>query len=460
MNMHLHKSNTDTLKHFLSMNRFIIGFSLALSICPFSTFTSADEIEPKAFGELIREAMLESPDFAIADARIEQAQHSSRQRGSYRYPRIDIVAGIGPEHNDPAPTSEKGHALTNGRNVKVAVAKLIFDGGSSKSEYRRSLALTDAAFAEARIVVEELFLEVVRFYIEYWRYQVEVEQANEFIEIMQTLLNDLNMMYEAGAASKIEVDFARARLASARGVSSTAMSSLNNTFSELEYLVRGLQRFRATPPDSFTELDLLPLSDYVKHGSISNSGFLTNSLNADATQLRINSQRGRLFPTLDFELSGSLIDEEGGPSELRGKAAAKLLLSYTLYSGGERRGAIDKARAQLSELQAERVQLERDVFRSIDQSYNNITASQLSLRAVDEEIAANLELQRLNRENLKSGTVNIIELIDVEERLFNANARRNEVVATTYQSYYELLLSSGFTDELLEKYSLKLPEGF
>ncbi|MFK7862428.1 MAG: TolC family protein [Granulosicoccus sp.] len=425
-----------------------------------STWSPADQNKVKLFGDVIREAMIESPDFAIADARIEQARQSARQRGSYRFPRIDLAAAIGPEHNDPAPTSDTGHALTTGKNIKLALAKLVFDGGTSRSEYQRSLALKDAAFAEARIVAEELFREVVRFYIEYWRFQREEEQADEFIAIMQELVNDLNTMYEAGAASKIEVDFARARLASAQGVASAAKSSLNNTFSELEYLLQGLPRFRAESPETFTSLDLLPLSEYMEHGAVSNSGFVTNAHNSAATRLRVRSQRGRLYPTIDFELSGSLVEDEGGPSEVRGKAGAKILLSYTLYSGGERRGAIDRAKAQLKELEAERLQLERDVFRSIDQSYNSITASQLGLKAVESEIEANLELQRLNRKNLKIGRVNIIELIDVEERLFNARASRNEVVTTIYQAYYDLLLSSGHIEQLLEKFSLQLPEGF
>ena len=461
MNMFLQKSTLPCVE--ISLSKCACTATVWLSLVSFASNAYAatdDETTIKPFSDLIREAVLESPDFAIADARIDQAQNSARQTGSYRFPRIDVTAGIGPEHNDPAPTSDTGHSLTYGRNLKVAVAKLIFDGGTSKSEFERSLTLTDAAYAEARIVVEELFLEVVSFYIDYWRYQKEVEQADDFIENMESLYSDLNEMYNAGAASKIEVDFARARLASARGVSSSALSALNNTFSELEYIVQGLLPFDATAPEIFTTLDLLPLSEYIDHGAINNSGFLFNSLNSDATKLRVKSQRGRFYPTIDLELSGSLIDDEGGPSELRGKAAAKVLLNYTLYSGGERRGSVDRAKAQLDELQAERAQLERDVYRSIDQSYNSIQASLLTLQAVEDEIEANRELQRLNRKNLNSGTVNIIELIDVEERLFNANARRNEVVATTYQAYYELLLTSGYTEDLLEKFSLLLPEGF
>ena len=147
-----------------------------------------------------------------------------------------------------------------------------------------------------------------------------------------------------------------------------------------------------------------------------------------------------------------MIDDEGGPSERRDKAAAKLLLNYTLYSGGERKGAVRRAKAQLRELEAELVQLERDVFRAIDQAYNHITTSRLTLDAVVAEIAANQELQRLNRKNLDLGTINIIELIDVEERLFSANSRKAEVVAGMYQEYLDLMISAGFTPDVLKRF--------
>jgi len=421
-----------------------------------SLATDALEADIVTFTDIVHRAMADSPDIDIADARIDQATHLARQTGSYRFPKIELSGAAGPEYNDPAPSDESGVATTTGRNLKLIISRVLFDGGTSRAEFNRSKRLESAAQAEAQIAVENLFLDVALFYIDYWRYQLELVQADTFVDTMQTLVDDLNSMYQGGAASKLEVDFARARLASARGIASAATASLNNAFSELEYLVPGLTAFTAVSPESFSSLELLSLPAYIEHGASFNSGFMTNALTSDATRLRVSAQKGRFLPTLDLELSGSIIDEEGGPSVQRDKAAAKLLLTYTLYSGGERRGGVRRAQAQLRELEAERAQLERDVFRSIDQSYNNITASKLTLDAVLDEISANVELQRLNRQNLKLGTVNIIELIDVEERLFNANARKNEVIASMYQEYLGLTISAGFTPQLLEKHQLTL----
>ncbi|MGQ7844890.1 TolC family protein [Granulosicoccus sp. 3-233] len=422
------------------------------------TVDSAEDPESISFQTLLHKAMANNPAIDVAEARIDQAIELSRQNGSYRFPQVEISSTLGPEYNDPAPNTESGRASTTGRNLKLSVTQLLFDGGSSRAEHERSQRLEGAAHAEARIEVEDLFLDVVTHYIDYWRYQYELMQAEQFVTTMDELVADLGAMYRGGAASKLEVDFARARLASAQGVQSSATASLNNSLSELEYLVPGLRKFRAVSPEEFADIRLKPLADYIEQGAVSNSGFLTNRFSREATRLRVSAQKGRYLPSVDFELSGSMIDDEGGPSVQRDKFAAKLLINYTLYSGGERKGGVRRAEAQLRELEAERAQLERDVFRAIDQSYNSITSARLTLDAVLSEISANEDLQKLNRRNLELGSINIIELIDVEERLFNARSRKGDVVATMYQEYLDLMISAGLSDELLQQYSLQLPE--
>ena len=87
--------------------------------------------------------------------------------------------------------------------------------------------------------------------------------------------------------------------------------------------------------------------------------------------------------------------------------------------------------------------LNKQVKRRISRAYNQVTANQITLAAAGDEVKANKELQRLNRKNLEKGNINIIELIDVEERLFNAQSNRHRLNSEIYRNYYELLLASG-----------------
>ncbi|MFK8077104.1 MAG: TolC family protein [Granulosicoccus sp.] len=415
-----------------------------------------EDLGKLAFGELLRQTLADNPGIVMARERVEQAVQQARQVGAYRFPTVALSSSLGPEYNDPVDSEDAGYAETIGKNLKVTATHLLYDGGTAEASYDRSNRLISAAEAESQIEIEELFLQVVTNYVDYWRYQLELSQAKQFVETMNMLVNDLDSMFKAGATSKLEVDFARARVASARGAQSEATASMNNAFSELGFLVPDLERFIASSPDTFSDFNLLPLQSYLDKGAASNSGFVVNQMNTEATQLKVKSANGLFKPTLNVELSSSFIDDEGQETPHRFKTAAKFLVNYTFYSGGERRGGVRRAEAQLRELEAERRQLERDVFRDIDQSYNGITASRLALDAVNDEIAAHEELQRLNKQNLALGTVNIIELIDVEERLFNANSRKNEVIATLYQEYFTLMIAAGYTQDMLGRFELEL----
>ena len=446
----------------------VIGSSTLLLMSVFVPCTSAfaqtsspDSVDPQqqleelevaprlSFEDLWDRVINDNPDIDIADAQITQAEQLRRQNGSYRFPTIEVNGEIGPEYNDPVTTTDSGRETTNGRNLSLTLSKLLLDGGSSRAEFQRSKRLEDAAKANGQVVMEDLFSDVSSRYIDYWRFQEDLTQVEIFVSTMENLVADLDAMYRGGAASKLETDFARARLATARAAASTATASLNNAFSELAFLAPGLDLFLAFPPDSITEITLFDEERYLNEGAASNSEFVTNQEAINASRLRVKSQRGQFFPTLSFELSGSVIDDEGGTTERRDKLSAKLLLNYTLYSGGARRGGVRRAEAQVTELRAERAQLQRDVRRDIGLAYNSITASRLTLSAVSDEIEANIELQRLNRRNLEVGTINIIEVIDVEERLFNARTRKNEVIALMHTQYIDLLIASGYIADLL-----------
>ena len=407
------------------------------------------------FSDMLALALVDNPGVIMANERVIQAVENSNQVGAFKYPSIGATSTVGPEYNSVA--GEESGVTTIGKNVKLTVTQQLYDGGTSKSNFNRSQKLVDAAESEAQIELESLLLEIVVNYVDYWRYQVELSQAEKFVNVMNDLVDHLDSMFKAGAASKLEVDFARARVASARGAETKAGASMNNAFSEMEYLVPGLSEFTANSPEEFSDFILLSLEEYLEKGAASNSGFVTNQKNIEAAALKIRAAQGVFKPTFDFEVSGSYIEDEGQKSEEpRLKAGAKIIVNYTLYNGGERRAAVRRAQAQLRELESERIQLERVVFREIDQSFNNITASRLALDAVNDEIIAHEELQRMNKQNLALGTVNIMELIDVEERLFNAHLKKYEGLATMYREFFTLLVSAGFTKELLDKYELEL----
>ena len=95
------------------------------------------------------------------------------------------------------------------------------------------------------------------------------------------------------------------------------------------------------------------------------------------------------------------------------------------------------------ELEWDHERLVKDIDRRIKQSYNQITTNRLTLAATEDEIKANQELRRLNRQNLEMGDISILELIEVEERLFNSQATWHRISSKMLRNYYDLLIGVG-----------------
>ncbi|MFK7733459.1 MAG: TolC family protein [Pseudomonadales bacterium] len=401
------------------------------------------------FDEVIELALANNPDINMALSREKQAEFQVKQGRAYKYGEVDLTGQIGPEYNDPSANQDRIVDTTPGRNVTLRLTKLLYDGGVAKSELRRRQEVERSTMLETRIITEDVINDAVEFYSSVLQFQLARREAEGFITEMQSLTKKLDLMHDAGAASKVELDFARARLASARAETGNTIASLNEALSNLEFLTGDLPPFMAMSPFDVEDLDLPALDTYLEDGYRDNSELMLNRTNRSAENYRVRSERAKFRPQFNFELRGNVIADEGGHGISRGNYEAKLNLNYLIFDGFSRRNAVNRAEARLNELQYEESRLLKELDRRIKLSFNQISAQQITLSATRDEIASNKELQRLNRKNLELGEINIIELIDVEERLFNAQADEHRIKSEIYRSYFELLIDSGRVKELI-----------
>lgn len=401
------------------------------------------------FSEILELALANNPEINMALAREKQAEYFVKQGRAYKYAEADIVGQWGPEYNDPSANTDRIVDTTPGRNVTLRLTKLLYDGGVAKSEYRRRKQVRQASEFETRIITEDIVADAVEYYMDVLRYQNARRVAQSFITEMQTLTKKLSLMHDAGAASKVELDFARARLASARAETGNTIASLNDALSNLEFLTGDLPKFKAIAPFDSEQIRLSNLERYLDRGYRDNSELLLNRTNRKAENYRVRAEKAKYYPQFGLELRGNVIADEGGHQDQRGNYEVKLNMNYLIFDGFNRGNTVKRALARLNELEYEEANLLKELDRRIKLSYNQINATQITLNATQDEIASNRELQRLNRKNLELGEINIIELIDVEERLFNAEADAYRLTSELYANYFDLMIESGRVLELI-----------
>ncbi len=398
---------------------------------------------PLALHEVLELALANNPEVGAALAREEQARWQFREGQVYKYPSIDVVAEGGPEYNRPATASSHNEDITPGRTITFRVTQLLYDGGVSLNESDRRLQVRRTTELETRLIVEEIVVKAAEFYSQVLQHQRSARVAEEFVEEMQSIVSKLEVMFESGAASKLELDFAKARLASARAETGNTRAQLNDALSNLEFLTGPLPEFTAVPPKDIHGLSVLNLHEYIETARKQNATVLLNQSNQRALRYKIRAQRAQFSPILSLNLKSEALADEGGNLAGRNTTEVKLKAEYFLFDGGARRARLNRTRAQLKELQYEDERLFNEVDREVKQAYNQITTNRLTLDATEDEIVANRELRRLNRQNLEMGDISIIELIEVEERLFNSQATWYRVSSEMFKNYYDLQVSSG-----------------
>jgi len=409
------------------------------------TYESADtsQPDPLLLEQVLELALTNNPEVAMALAREEQARWGVREAGAYRSPTVDMVVELGPERNRPATNTSDIDDITPGRNLNLRISKLLYDGGVSVAEEDRRRQIRRSTEIETRLVIEEIVLKAVKSYMEILQNQQAARVAEEFVAEMQRMVNRISQMHESGAASKIELDFARSRLASARAQTGNSAAQLNDALSNLEFLTGDLPEFIAIAPIDVSTVMIDTLLNYVDTARNNNAAVLLNASNKTALSLKIRGQQAQYSPILSLNFKSESLADEGGNQDPRNTTEVKLKAEYFLIDGGVRKARIQRSKAQLMELEWDHERLVKDIDRRIKQSYNQITTNRLTLAATEDEIKANQELRRLNRQNLEIGDISILELIEVEERLFNSQATWYRISSEMLRNYYELLIGVG-----------------
>ncbi len=404
---------------------------------------NTDQPAPLLLEQVLELALTNNPEVAMALAREEQARWGVREAGGYRSPTVDMVVELGPERNRPATKSSDIDDITPGRNLNFRISKLLYDGGVSVAEEDRRRQIRRTTEIETRLVIEEIVNKAIKSYMEILQHQQAARVAEEFVAEMQRMVNQISQMHESGAASKIELDFAKSRLASARAQTGNSAAQLNDALSNLEFLTGDLEEFIAAAPIDVSTVAVDTLLNYVEAARNNNVEVLLNASNKIALSLKIRGQQAGYSPLLSLNFKTEALQDEGGNSAAHTTSEVKLKAEYFLIDGGVRKARIQRSKAQLMELEWDHERLVKDIDRRIKQSYNQITTNRLTLAATEDEIKANQELRRLNRQNLEIGDISILELIEVEERLFNSQATWHRISSEMMRNYYELLIGVG-----------------
>nr|WP_276591818.1 TolC family outer membrane protein [Sphingomicrobium nitratireducens] len=361
-----------------------------------------------------------------ADANVAIARAGSR-------PTLSAIAGIDRDLSRRGifgPNLDKSLDLTVGADLSLP----LFQGGRVKNNIRAAKARVEAGRASLRAVEGDVFVEAVSAYMDVILNRAIVELNQNQVRVLDTNLQATGDRFEIGDVTRTDVAQSEARLQLAQANLASAEGRLAGAVETFRRVIGDKPADELAPPPPLPPLpDTAEAAVQIALGE--NPDYEAIIAQAQAARYDTKAARAARLPTVSAVGSGTYVDSFNDGLDSDGSVTSVGLSSrIPIYQGGLPAAQIRRAQAFEGQLLEQRVATERGVVALTRSAFATYEAAQRAIAANEVAVEANeLALEGARLEN-SIGTRTILEVLNAEQELLNAQvalvtARRDAYVA-------------------------------
>jgi outer membrane protein len=349
-------------------------------------------------------------------------------------PQVSATVGVNRDLTSSGALARlgKGPYLTGG----VDLSYPLFSGGSVRNSITAAKTRVEAGRATLRAVEGDIFTEAVAAYMDVIRDRSIVELNETQVKVLGTNLEAARDRFQIGDVTRTDVAQSEARQALARSDLETARGRLTTSEENYRRVIGQRPGVLAPPPP----LPPLPTTadQAVQIALVNNPDFIAITRQAEAARYDIRVAEAARLPTVSGIASGDYVNtlagETGGAPRSGTATSVGVQGRIPLYSGGLPAARIAQSVALEAQTLEQRVATERAVIANTRSAFATYAAAQLAIASNQVAVKANeLALEGARAEN-GVGTRTILEVLNAEQELLNAQvalvtARRNSYVA-------------------------------
>jgi outer membrane protein len=316
----------------------------------------------------------------------------------------------------------------------------IYQGGAVRNGVRAADARVLAGRENLRGTESSVFSQVVAAYNDVIRDQAVVELNRANVRQLTTNLQATRDRFEVGDLTRTDVAQSEARLSLSRGDLQTAEANLIGSRERYIALVGDVPT-ALEPPPPLPNLPATP-EQAVEIAVRENPDLLAAERNREAARYDVRIAEAGTRPRLSAFAQGQYQNFFGtlgsqaavGLTQQTSQAAVGLNATIPLFQGGRPGAQVRQAQARQSQALEQVIAAERGVVQQVRAAFASWRSSQEVIRSAETAVAANtLSLEGVRAEN-SVGNRTIIEILNAEQELLNAQvqlvtARRNAYVA-------------------------------
>ena len=358
-------------------------------------------------------------------------------------PQVSATVGVNRDLTSSGALARlgKGPYLTGG----VDLSYPLFNGGSVRNSITAAKTRVEAGRATLRAVEGDIFTEAVAAYMDVIRDRSIVELNENQVKVLGTNLEAARDRFEIGDVTRTDVAQSEARQALAQSDLERARGRLP-TSEENYRRVIGLRPGVLAPPPP---LPPLPTSadQAVQIALANNPDFIAITRQAEAARYDIRVAEAARLPTVSGVASGDYVNtlagETGGAPRAGTATSIGVQGRIPLYSGGLPAARIAQSIALEAQTLEQRVATERAVISNTRSAFATYYAAQGAIASNQVAVKANeLALEGARAEN-SVGTRTILEVLNAEQELLNAQVALVTARRDSYVAGFQLLNAMG-----------------
>ncbi len=397
---------------------------------------------PLSLSMAIEQALEAFPTIRASKANSEQAQAALGETSAARFPSLKLNGSatrfqkpmvVTPLHGfAPGQIPKFDETLIQGG---VGLNYTLFDGGAREARILGARSQAGLADAELNATSQALIARAATTYLETLSKRQVLEAHDHRLTALKSELSRVQQRYDAGRAARVEILRVQAALANAQADRVRDAEALDRAERDLARLISAsVDEIRAARlvPVILTDPSLAP-RDLLKTEAFQFSPAVKQARQRlTASEASLAVARSTRWPELN--LVGNYLYFGSGQSDGTAEWQAGAQLSYTLFNGGARGKAIERAEAASrnagEQLRLAEIQVEQDV----DRAFSGIEEAHARVESLETAVARFEEVVRIEKLLRETGAGTETDYLNAEADLLTARAnlveaRHGEIAA-------------------------------
>ena len=416
----------------------------------------AQQAQAMSLTEAIQSTLDNHPELhASENNRLSADEDVKVAKGGF-YPSLDLNAGYGRGYSDNTNTRAQGNHHTEidwYTQSELRLRQMLFDGFNTANEVGRTQAIVNSRAYYPRGTAESLALRTIEVYLEVLKRRELVTLATNNLQAHLRVNDQIGLRTERGVGSNADLDQSKARRALAENNLDTAQVDLAdaeaNFFSAVGRMpdeLESLPSIRGEVPQSLPD---------ARQAMMENNPYLKSAqADVNSAESQYEVAKSPFYPRFDAEAAvganNNIQGDQGHDNEWR----VGVIMNYNLFRGGSDKARLQSDAHKINQAMDIRNNALRMLNENITLAWNAMVNAKKQTPTAREYADTTMRVRAAYQDQFGLGQRTLLDLLDSENELYNANRRYTEVRYTEEFSMYRILANMG---ELLSKAKVVVP---